>query len=187
MVQFWLVCYTAVSSVVTQGRALRDGTKNGCVPDWKTVSCCLLERMDTDWNLKKLGQPSQVFKPFLKNHQQILWLVFPDEIPVWYLLHKEVFCVWVMTGKGIKCWLQHRIDLKQQHACDVAPLNSSLIYSRTSTTRTRITRIPHQPKPTFLSLDHISLKFTPITRTVFRFLSEFELPEFYCKIIRNCT
>ena len=138
--------------------------------------------MDMDWNLKSWAKLLKFSCHSCKNPQQILWLVFPDEISFWHLHDsKGAFCVWVMMGKGTGYWLQHRIDLTQQHPCDRAPLNSLLIYSRTS-----ISRIPYQLKPNFLSLDHISLKFTPITRTVFRFLSEFGLPGFYCKIIRSC-
>ena len=57
---------------------------------------------------------------------------------------------------------------------------------RTSITRTRITLIPHSLELNFLSLDQNFTEIypynsdSPLTRTVNRFPSEFELPGFYC-------
>ena len=58
--------------------------------------------------------------------------------------------------------------------------------SRTSITRTRITRIPRQLELNFLSLEKNFTEIypdnsnSPLARTVFCFPSEFELPGFYC-------
>ena len=58
--------------------------------------------------------------------------------------------------------------------------------SRTSITRTRITRIPSSLELNFLSLDQNFTEIypynsdSPLTRTIFRFPSYFELPGFYC-------
>ena len=59
-------------------------------------------------------------------------------------------------------------------------------YSRTSITSTRITRIPRQLELNFLSLEKNFTEIypdnsnSPLTRTVFRCSSLFELPGFYC-------
>ena len=47
----------------------------------ETVSCRLFQRMDTDWNLKKLGQLFQVKYYVFKNHQKNSdCLVLSDDI-----------------------------------------------------------------------------------------------------------
>ena len=63
---------------------------------------------------------------------------------------------------------------------------SSFFTTVASITRTRITRIPRQLELNFLSLGQNFTEIYPdtsnsqLTRTVFRFASEFELPGFYC-------
>ena len=53
---------------------------SGYILGTETVSCRLLQGMDMDWNLEKLGKRFQVKYYVFKNHQKNYCLVLSDEI-----------------------------------------------------------------------------------------------------------